>query len=93
MRILLAAVLCPLLSGCVVGSIANAAVDIAALPVKVASAGIDAATASRSEADEKRGRALRRQDEERGRLFREAQERCRKGTPVPTDDCTGVVPR
>ena len=75
------------LSGCVVGTVARTAVDIATLPVKAVSAGVDAATTSQKEADEKRGRELRRQDEERGKQFRMAQERCRKGRPLPTDDC------
>jgi isocitrate lyase len=81
------------LSGCVVGTVAKTAVDVATLPVKAVSAGVDAATTSQKEADEKRGRELRRQDEERGRLYREAQERCRKGRPFPTDDCIAAVPR
>ena len=76
-----------LLSGCVVGTIAETAVDLVTLPVKVASAGVDAATTSRSEADEKRGRELRKQDEERGRQARAMAERCRKGRPLPTDVC------
>jgi hypothetical protein len=79
---------CLLLSGCVVGTVARTAVDVATLPVKVASAGVDAATTSQSEADEKRGRELRRQDEERGRQARLMAERCRKGRPLPTDVCT-----
>jgi hypothetical protein len=57
----------PLLSGCVVGTVAKTAVDVVTLPVKVASAGVDAATTSQSEADEKRGREMRKQDEERGK--------------------------
>ena len=81
------------LGGCVVGTVAKTAVDVVTLPVKVASAGVDAATTSQAEADQKRGREMRRQDEERGRLFREAQERCRAGKPMPTDDCTAGVPR
>ena len=76
-----------LLSGCVVGTVAKTAVDVATLPVKAVSAGVDAATTSQSEADEKRGRELRRQDEERGKQARLAQERCRKGRPLPTDAC------
>ena len=76
-----------LLSGCVVGTIAETAVDVVTLPVKVASAGVDAATTSQSEADEKRGRELRKQDEERGRQARAKAERCRKGRPLPTDVC------
>jgi hypothetical protein len=62
------------------------------LPVKVASAGVDAATTSQKEADEKRGRELRRQDEQRGKQLRLAQERCRKGRPQPGDDCPMVQP-
>ena len=56
-----------LLPGCAVGAIASTAVDVVTLPVKVVSAGVDAATTSQSEADEKRGRELRKADEERGR--------------------------
>jgi hypothetical protein len=76
-----------LLSGCVVGTVAKTAVDVATIPVKVVSSGVDAATTSQSEADEKRGRELRRQDEERGRQARATAERCRKGRPLPTDVC------
>ena len=76
-----------LLSGCVVGTIAETAVDVATIPVKVVSSGVDAATTSQSEADEKRGRELRRQDEERGRQARVMAERCRKGRPLSTDVC------
>ena len=75
------------LSGCLVGPIAETAVDVVTLPVKVASAGVDAATTSQSEADEKRGRELRKQDEERGRQARAMAERCRKGRPLATDVC------
>lgn len=76
------------LSGCVVGTVAKTAVDVVSVPVKVASAGVDAVTTSQSERDEKRGRELRKQEEERGRLYRETQKRCRKGRPLPTDDCS-----
>jgi hypothetical protein len=82
-----------LLSGCVVGTVARTAVDIATLPVKVASAGVDAATTSQSEADEKRGRELRKQDEERGKQARLAQQRCRKGKALPTDQCAQAAQR
>lgn len=82
-----------MLGGCVVGTIAETAVDVVSIPVKVAAAGVDAATTSQAEADQKRGRELRRQEEERGRQWRLAQERCRKGKPLPTDDCAAVTPR
>ena len=82
------ALLLPLiLGGCVVGTVAKTAVDVATIPVKVASAGVDAATTSQSERDEKLGREMRKQDEERGRQWRLAWERCRKGKPLPTDNC------
>ena len=88
------AILLPfVLSGCVVGTVAKTAVDVASIPVKAASAGVDAATTSQSEADEKRGREIRKQEEERGRQLRLLKERCRKGQPLPTDDCSSFRPR
>jgi len=74
MRILILVLLPHLLGGCVVGSIASTAVDIAKIPVKVASAGVDAATTSQSEADEKRGRELRKADEQRAK---DERKRCK----------------
>ena len=91
-RLLIAAVV-PLLSGCVVGTIANTAVDVVTLPVKVASAGVDAATTSQAEADQKRGREIRKAEEEAGRQARLAEKRCRKGRPLPADDCSAYRPR
>ena len=82
-----------MLSGCVVGTVAKTAVDVVTLPVKVASAGVDAMTTSQAEADQKRGREIRKQEEQRGREARLAQERCRKGRPLPTDACGGTIPR
>jgi hypothetical protein len=66
MRIAALLVLPPLLGGC----IARTAVDIVTLPVKVVSAGVDAATTSQAEADQKRGRELRKQEEREGREAR-----------------------
>ena len=42
------------------------------------------------EADQKRGRELRKEEEERGRQVRLAEERCRKAKPLPTDNCAAV---
>jgi hypothetical protein len=90
----LALLLLPLaLGGCVIGTVAKTAVDVATIPVKVVAAGVDAATTSQAEADAKRGRELRRADEERGRQWRLAQERCRQGRPLPTDDCAALLQR
>jgi hypothetical protein len=86
--------LCPvLLNGCVVETVAKTAVDVVTLPVKAVSAGVDAVTTSQKEADEKRGRELRKLEEQRGKDIRLAEERCRKGKPLPTDDCTAVAQR
>jgi hypothetical protein len=85
--------LAPLLGGCVVATVAKTAVDVATLPVRVVSAGVDTVTTSQSEADEKRGRELREADERKGREARRAADRCRKGKPLPTDDCEAVSRR
>jgi len=86
MRKLLVFVLVPLLGGCV-GTIANTAVSAVTLPVKVASKGVDMATTSQAEADQKRGREIRKAEEQRGRELREMEQRCRKGKALLTDDC------
>ena len=56
-----------LLSGC----IAQTALDVVTLPVKVASKGVDLATTSQSESDQKRGREIRQREEKLGKLQRE----------------------
>jgi hypothetical protein len=56
----------PALSGCI-----STATSIVTAPVRVASKGVDMMTTSQSEADEKRGRDLRRREERLGRLERE----------------------
>jgi hypothetical protein len=83
----------PSLSGCIVGTVAKTAVDVVTLPVKAASAGVDAVTTSQKEADEKRGREIRKQEEERGKQLRLAEERCRKGKPLSADACPQAIPR
>ena len=92
MRSLLTLLAIPLLSGCI-GTVARTAVDVVSLPVKAASAGVDAVTTSQSEADEKRGREIRKAEEERGKQLRLLEERCRKGKALPTDDCRSFPPR
>lgn len=78
-RILFAAPLAALLlSGC----IAKTALDVVTLPVKVASKGVDMATTSQSEADQKRGREIRQREGRLGKLQREydkLQGRCLRG--------------
>ena len=64
------------------GCLAKAAVSAVTLPVKVASRGVDLATTSQSEADEKRGREIRKREERLGILQRDydrAMRRCGDG--------------
>ena len=78
----------PLLAGCVVASVARTAVDVVSVPVKVVGKGIDAALPNQKRADEKRGRELRRLDEQRA-----VNERCQQGRPLRTDRCPQPAPR
>jgi hypothetical protein len=64
--VLLAPVITLALSGC----LARTAVSVVTAPVRVASKAADWATTSQSEADEKRGRDLRRREEQLGKLQR-----------------------
>ena len=54
-----------LLSGCI-----STVADVVTAPVKVVSKGVDLATTSQSEADEKRGREIRRREEQLAKLER-----------------------
>ena len=56
-----------MLSGC----LAKTALDVATAPVRVASKAVDLATTSQSEADEKRGREIRRREERLAKLDRQ----------------------
>lgn len=68
-------------------AVADAAIDVAKLPVKAVGAGIDAATTTQAEADEDRGRAMRKAEEDYGRRVRLWAEACDKlrqaGEPCP----------
>ena len=87
MRVLILPLLPFALSGCVVASVADAAVDVVTLPVKAVSKGVDLATTSQSEADEKRGRELREAEEQAGKRDRQWADQCLKalerGEPCP----------
>jgi hypothetical protein len=66
------------LSGC----LAKTALDVATAPVRVASKAVDLATTSQSEADEKRGREIRKREERLGQLGRQRdklEKRCIEG--------------
>ena len=72
----------PLAALLVSGCIAKTALDVVTLPVKVVSKGVDLATTSQSEADQKRGRELRQREERLGKLerqFAKLQGQCLRG--------------
>jgi hypothetical protein len=52
------------------GCLAKTAFDVATAPVRIAGKGFDLATTSQSEADENRGRALRKREAKLGELER-----------------------
>lgn len=71
------------LSGCIVKTAAN----VVTAPVRVGAKAVDLATTSQSEADEARGREIRRREERLARLertYREQTEDCDDGD---TDAC------
>lgn len=73
-----------LLSGCI-----STVADVVTAPVKVVGKGIDLATTSQSEADEKRGREIRRREEQLARLERSYSRqlaRCEKGERQACED-------
>ena len=74
MRLFLVPLAALLLPGC----IAKTALDVVTLPVKAVSAGVDAVTTSQSEADEKRGREIRKREECMGKEERQARKRNRE---------------
>lgn len=66
--VLIGVSLAPLLLG---GCLAKTAFDVATAPVRVASGAVDLATTSQSEADENRGREIRRREERLAELQRD----------------------
>jgi hypothetical protein len=93
MRALIVLSSIPLLSGCIVKDVAETAVDVVSIPVKAASAGVDAATTSQSEADEKRGREIRKREERLGQLQREREKqekRCLAGERRACDEVSRI---
>lgn len=86
MRVPFVAAFALMLPGC----IAKTALDVATLPVKAASAAVDAATTSQSEADEKRGRQIRLHEECVGKEERKARN---AGREPDHSRCERIAPR
>ena len=74
----------PALSGCVASTLAS----VVTAPVKVAGAAVDAATTSQSEADENRGRELRKREERLGQLEREYNKQSQRCIQGDAEACT-----
>jgi hypothetical protein len=71
------------LSGC----IAKTALDVVTLPVRAVSKGVDLATTSQSEADQKRGREIRKREERLGKLQRDYDRQAKKCARGDRDAC------
>jgi len=75
------------------GCLARAAVDVVTLPVRAVSKGVDLATTSQSEADEKRGREIRKREERLGELERDLEkqmDRCADGNDEACDKAQAI---
>ncbi|MFA9201580.1 MAG: hypothetical protein ACEQR8_10440 [Cypionkella sp.] len=86
-------VLLPLLALSLSGCLARTALDVATAPVRAASKAVDLATTSQSEADEKRGREIRKREERLGRLERKLarlQKQCIDGNRQACDEAASV---
>ncbi len=78
MRILLLPIMAVSLSGCIVASVADAAVDVVTLPVKAASGAVDLMTTSQDEADLNAGRELRKEQERDRKAAKKAAKKARE---------------
>lgn len=69
------------------GCLAKAAVGVVTAPVRVVSKGVDLATTSQSEADEKRGREIRKREERLAELEAEYYESMERCSSIEPDAC------
>jgi hypothetical protein len=85
--------LIPILAVGLSGCLAKTALDIATAPVKMAGKAVDLATTSQSEADEKRGRELRRREAQLGKLqttYEKQLRDCNNGNRSACSDAQGT---
>ena len=81
-RLVLAIAPMILLQGCVASMVSGVVKDVVTAPGKIVSKTADVLTTSQSESDEKRGRDMRKSEENVGKLSRQlkkVQERCADG--------------
>jgi hypothetical protein len=86
MKIIFALLPAFLLSGCVTSIVK----DVVTAPVRVVSKTADVLTTSQSEADEKRGRQVRKQEEKIGKLSRERGKLARRCSDGDREACRDV---
>ncbi|MGZ8285845.1 MAG: hypothetical protein ACXW27_08415 [Allosphingosinicella sp.] len=77
-RLLIAGAAALALQGCIAQTAVDTAVSVATLPVKIASAGVDAVVTTQAEADQKRGARIRKQEECIGKEERKARKQDRE---------------
>ena len=70
---------------------ARTAFDVVTAPVRVASKAVDLATTSQSEADEKRGRELRKMEERLGKLERRYAKERQACSDGDRDSCSDAA--
>jgi hypothetical protein len=86
-------ILIPLAAAMLSGCIASTALKVVTAPVRVAGKTVDVMTTSQSEADENRGRAIRKQDKKLDKLERQYDrqlESCRRGQSSACSDAQGT---
>ncbi len=79
---LLSPLLALALSGCLASTVLSTATSVATAPVRIGSKAVDLATTSQSEADENRGRAMRKNDDKVRKLQKKYNRRmdaCNRG--------------
>lgn len=79
---ILALAAAPVLSGCI-----STVAKVATAPVRVAGKGVDMMTTSQSEADEKRGREIRKREERLGKLQRQHDRHMRECNEGDSRSC------
>jgi hypothetical protein len=79
-----------LLGGCV-STVASTVGTVVTAPVRIASRAADMATTSQSEADQNRGRELRRREEQLGRAQREYEDKAEDCEDGDDDACRDAV--
>lgn len=72
------------------GCLAKTAFDVATAPVRVVAKGVDLATTSQSEADENRGREIRKREERLGKLQRQRDKLERKCASGDRNACADL---